>query len=181
MNILGIDPGLRVTGWAVVSAAGRRRHVVATGSIRVPTQLTHLQRVAFAVEEAKTIVHTIQAKRAIDLAAVEDYRYQGARSHSKAAFAIAELVGRLKQLVTDAGIILVDGIDKNAANRALGLTGKVSSARVRLAVKRMVPPVPVVNFETARVRPLANEHECDAVLVAVAAHQRWTVASRRSA
>lgn len=179
MNILGIDPGLRVTGWAVVSAAGSRRHVVATGSIRVPTQLTHLQRVAFAVEQAKTIVHTIQAKRAIDLAAVEDYRYQGARSHSKAAFAIAELVGRLKQLVTDAGIILVDGIDKNAANRALGLTGEVSPARIRVAVTRMLPAEKVPLLVNGKSKP-SNAHEYDAALVAVAAGQRLRSAGRKA-
>lgn len=36
MKILGIDPGLRVTGFGVIQQEGQRLHYVASGTIRIP-------------------------------------------------------------------------------------------------------------------------------------------------
>ncbi len=36
MNILGIDPGLRITGFGVIHKEGNRLHYVASGTIRIP-------------------------------------------------------------------------------------------------------------------------------------------------
>ena len=36
MKILGIDPGLRVTGFGVIQQEGARLHYVASGTIRIP-------------------------------------------------------------------------------------------------------------------------------------------------
>jgi crossover junction endodeoxyribonuclease RuvC len=38
MRILGIDPGLRVTGYGVIERSGSRLTYVASGTVRVPTQ-----------------------------------------------------------------------------------------------------------------------------------------------
>ena len=37
MRILGIDPGLRTTGFGVIDAEGARLHYVASGTIRTGT------------------------------------------------------------------------------------------------------------------------------------------------
>ena len=36
MRILGIDPGLRITGFGVIEAVGQRLEYVASGCIRTP-------------------------------------------------------------------------------------------------------------------------------------------------
>ncbi len=38
MRILGIDPGLRVTGYGVIECAGARLTYIASGTVRVPSQ-----------------------------------------------------------------------------------------------------------------------------------------------
>ena len=45
MRILGIDPGLRTTGFGVVESEGNRLHYIASGTIRtdaVAVSYTHL-------------------------------------------------------------------------------------------------------------------------------------------
>ena len=38
MRILGIDPGLRVTGYGVIERAGSRLRYIASGTVRIPAQ-----------------------------------------------------------------------------------------------------------------------------------------------
>lgn len=150
------------------------------GSIRSTVRLTYGERVGFMADELREIVRLLKRHRVIDCAAVEEYRYQGQRSHSMASFAMSELVGRLKQTLIDSELALVEGIDKNLANRALGLTGEVSARRIREAVKRMVPPL----FRAGSICSIkdapTNSHEYDAVLVAVAADQRVGRSGRKA-
>ena len=37
MRILGIDPGLRATGYGVIEAAGSKLAYVASGTVRIPS------------------------------------------------------------------------------------------------------------------------------------------------
>ena len=46
-RILGIDPGLLHTGWAVIDVAGASRTYVASGVILPPTKIDFPQRLAF--------------------------------------------------------------------------------------------------------------------------------------
>ncbi len=46
-RILGIDPGLLHTGWAVVDTAGASRKYIASGVILPPAKLSLAQRLAF--------------------------------------------------------------------------------------------------------------------------------------
>ncbi|MBB5017298.1 crossover junction endodeoxyribonuclease RuvC [Chitinivorax tropicus] len=40
MRVLGIDPGLRVTGFGVIDVIGQARHYVASGCVRTPSDAT---------------------------------------------------------------------------------------------------------------------------------------------
>ena len=46
-RILGIDPGLLHTGWAIIDVAGSTRKYVASGVILPPTKIDFAQRLAF--------------------------------------------------------------------------------------------------------------------------------------
>ena len=46
-RILGIDPGLLHTGWAIIDVAGASRTYVASGVILPPTKIDFAQRLAF--------------------------------------------------------------------------------------------------------------------------------------
>lgn len=46
-RILGIDPGLLHTGWAIIDIAGSSRKYIASGVILPPTKIDFAQRLAF--------------------------------------------------------------------------------------------------------------------------------------
>ncbi len=46
MRIIGIDPGLLHTGWAIIDANGQQRHYVASGVILPPTKLSLPERLS---------------------------------------------------------------------------------------------------------------------------------------
>ncbi|MCQ2562175.1 MAG: crossover junction endodeoxyribonuclease RuvC [Alphaproteobacteria bacterium] len=46
-RIIGIDPGLLHTGWAVIDCAGSQRNYIASGVILPPTKIPFAERLAF--------------------------------------------------------------------------------------------------------------------------------------
>ncbi len=68
IRILGVDPGLRNTGWGLIEAAGSRLSFLACGSIRTDTQVSLADRLA-AIHRALT---ALVERNAPDEAAVEE-------------------------------------------------------------------------------------------------------------
>lgn len=54
-RIIGIDPGLLHTGWAIIDIAGSSRHYVASGVILPPVKIPFAQRLAFIFNEVTKI------------------------------------------------------------------------------------------------------------------------------
>ena len=54
-RILGIDPGLLHTGWAIIDVAGSNRKYIASGVILPPTKLSLAQRLAFIFNNVSQI------------------------------------------------------------------------------------------------------------------------------
>ena len=68
MRIIGLDPGLRVTGWGVIDQAGNRLSPVAHGTVKTDAALPMAQRL---VQLEKALVKVI-AEYSPDEAAVEE-------------------------------------------------------------------------------------------------------------
>ncbi len=56
MRILGIDPGLRLTGYGVIDVQGSRLQYVSSGTIKVPTDLSLEQRLRVILENISEII-----------------------------------------------------------------------------------------------------------------------------
>lgn len=59
-RILGIDPGLLHTGWAVIDTAGSSRHYVASGVILPPKTGALATRLAFIFNEVSKLCDTFE-------------------------------------------------------------------------------------------------------------------------
>ncbi len=59
-RILGIDPGLLHTGWAVIDVKGSERKYVASGVILPPTKLALSERLAFIFNGVSELCETFQ-------------------------------------------------------------------------------------------------------------------------
>ena len=68
MRIIGLDPGLRVTGWGIIDQNGNRLSPVAHGTVKTDASLPLAQRL---VQLEKGLVKVI-AEHGPDEAAVED-------------------------------------------------------------------------------------------------------------
>jgi len=56
IRILGIDPGLRHTGWGIISVAGSRLNLVAEGRISAATDLPLSERLMVIHAELETVI-----------------------------------------------------------------------------------------------------------------------------
>lgn len=68
MRLLGLDPGLRVTGWGIIEVADNRMRTVADGAVRSDDRLPLAQRLAMLYEGIAAIIREF----APDEAAVEE-------------------------------------------------------------------------------------------------------------
>ncbi|MDR0367285.1 MAG: crossover junction endodeoxyribonuclease RuvC [Rickettsiales bacterium] len=64
MRILGIDPGLRFTGWGVVDFDGGRFSHAANGTIKVPVSLSLAERLAFIHKALRRVVEEFKPQAA---------------------------------------------------------------------------------------------------------------------
>lgn len=60
MRILGIDPGLRRTGFGVIDAQGMRLQYVASGTIVVPSDLPLAQRLKVIFDHIREVIQSTQ-------------------------------------------------------------------------------------------------------------------------
>jgi len=68
MRLIGIDPGLRKTGWGVISVSGNRLSHVADGIVESDNNLTLAQR----LKQVHVGLHDVMRKYKPDEAAVEE-------------------------------------------------------------------------------------------------------------
>ena len=61
MRILGVDPGLRRTGFGVIDVKGAKLTYVASGTIIVPTGITLPLRLKVILDNLRQVVQDAQA------------------------------------------------------------------------------------------------------------------------
>ena len=59
-RIIGIDPGLLHTGWAIIDVAGSARKYIASGVILPPTKISLPERLAFIFNGVNELCETFQ-------------------------------------------------------------------------------------------------------------------------
>jgi len=68
MKLIGLDPGLRATGWGIIDVDGNNLKYVADGTIKVPTNMSLAERLAALYRVLNSIMETYRP----DEAAVEE-------------------------------------------------------------------------------------------------------------
>ncbi len=59
-RILGIDPGLLHTGWAIIDVQGNERKYIASGVILPPTKIALAERLAFIFNSVSDLCENFQ-------------------------------------------------------------------------------------------------------------------------
>lgn len=165
MNVLGIDPGLVVSGLVLLEERrGRAPKVRFRDSVSNRLKGLSMQdRIEMAIHGCCDTVDDCAYHCELEVIGLEDYTWQGAkRSANSNAFTLSKVVSGIQHRLIAEGH-RVQLVNKVAANRSLNLTGKVTKADIKRVVRRFFD----CDFK--------NEHERDAALVALATMRACTV------
>ena len=149
MRVLGIDPGLRSTGWGVVSISQGRLQHVANGAIRPNPRYSDADRLIAIYQGLSSVIADTQPDRA----AIEDI-FVAKSARSALRLGMARGVGII---ACGAAKIEVSEIAARAVKKAVVGTGKASKEQIQDMVARLL-----------QVRAF-NADAADALAIAIAA------------
>ena len=167
MRVLGIDPGLRSTGWGVVSISQGRLQHVANGAIRPSPRFSDAQRLIMIYQGLSSVIADTQPDRA----AIEDI-FVAKSARSALRLGMARGVGII---ACGAAQIQVSEIAARAVKKALVGTGTASKEQIQDMVARLLK-VKAFNADAADALAIAIAASNDAGKPArVALRSEWSV------
>ena len=131
IRILGIDPGLRATGWGVITCQGPRLQHVAHGVIRVRPDRPLSERLGGIFTEVTALIQT----HAPDLAGIEETLVNaGARS----ALKLGQARGAAMAALALSGLTVSEHAPRQIKLAVVG-TGGADKDQVAFMVQRLLP------------------------------------------
>ncbi len=141
IRILGIDPGLRATGWGVVEQNGARLAHVGHGVIRIDPGLALAERLAGIFSEVTELATTHRPH----LAGVEETLVNaGARS----ALKLGQARGAAMAALARAGVAVSEHAPRQIKLAVVG-TGGADKTQVAFMVQRLLPRAGPVSHDAA--------------------------------
>ena len=128
MRILGIDPGLRLTGYGLVEAAGPRMALVASGVIRTDLRKTFSARLC----ELHTGLCEVLAHGRPEAVALEDLFVHSV--FPRTAITMGHVCGVIHLAVAQSGVP-VDTIPPAAVKSAIAASGRAGKRQVQRMVR----------------------------------------------
>jgi len=162
MKVLGVDPGLRTSGYAVVQVLGRELRAIDAGAFRVDHTLPLAERI-------KQIFHDVTAlldEHDVDAMAVEElYAHY---KHPRTAILMGHARGAFLLAAAQRGIP-VHGFSATRVKKSLTGAGRAGKAQVQRAVKsqlhlNVIPKPPDVADALAVAMCCINEQSRETVL-----------------
>ncbi len=147
MIVLGIDPGLASTGYAVVTRENSIYRVLRHGVIRTIPTTPHPARLL----EIHDQIRDVLASFAVDGAAIESWFIHPV---SKAAMGMAETRGAIQIAIAAAGIPIAE-FSPNTIKQAVTGSGRANKDQVRSMIERITGAAP------------ETDHAADAIAAAI--------------
>jgi crossover junction endodeoxyribonuclease RuvC len=150
VRILGVDPGLRHTGWGVIEAGGSRLAFVASGAVHSPTGDNLAERLRMLHEGLAAVI----AEHRPDEAAVEEtFVNRDAQSTLKLGYArgIALVVPAL------AGLEVTE-YAANLVKKTVVGAGHAEKAQIAMMVKVLLPKAEALSPDAADALAVAICH-----------------------
>lgn len=163
IRIIGLDPGLRRTGWGVIEAQGTRLTYVACGTILPPENAPMAERLA----ELHRGLAEVLARHAPDEAAVEE---TFVNMNPASTLKLGQARGVVMLVPAQAGLSVAEYAPLLVKKTVVG-AGRAEKAQIRMMIGVLLP----------KATP-QTEDAADALAVAVThAHHRGPAALRRAA
>ena len=145
--ILGIDPGLASTGYAVLSMEGTRLRGIADGTLTTSPRQDHVERLKILFDGLSEVV----AQHEIQGAAIEAWFVHPAATPT---LGTAEARGAIQVALANAGLSVTEYTPKSIKQAVTG-SGSADKAQVQAMVTRLCG------------RECSSNHAADAMAVAI--------------
>jgi crossover junction endodeoxyribonuclease RuvC len=150
MRVLGLDPGLRHTGWGVIDVAGNRLTYVADGVASAPVNLSLGERLVVLFRQVNEIIERFHP----DEAAVEE-TFVNKNAASTLKLGVARGVVLLAP--AERGLKVAE-YSANMVKKSVVGAGHAEKSQVELMVRRLLPGCTVVKADAADALAVAICH-----------------------
>lgn len=133
--IIGIDPGLECTGWALLNS---QRQCIGYDGIKSKASDNDSDRIVTIEDGLEAVVlNLLRDSNEPLVAAVEQYVFQGEHSKNANAFRVSRLVGSIERLFRG-HLLTVVGFTRGQALTAIGLRPNAKEAEAKRVIARLV-------------------------------------------
>jgi crossover junction endodeoxyribonuclease RuvC len=150
MRVLGLDPGLRHTGWGVIDVAGNRLSHVADGVVHAPTDLSLAERLVALFRQLSDVLERFQP----DEAAVEE-TFVNKNPASTLRLGVARGVVLLAP--AERGLPVAE-YSANLIKKSVVGAGHAEKSQVQLMVRRLLPGCAIAEPDAADALAVAICH-----------------------
>jgi crossover junction endodeoxyribonuclease RuvC len=150
MRVLGLDPGLRHTGWGVIDCAGNRLRYVADGVVHAPVDLPLAERLVALFRQLSEVLEQFRP----DEAAVEE-TFVNKNPASTLKLGVARGVVLLAP--AERGVPVAE-YSANMVKKSVVGAGHAEKAQVQLMVRRLLPGCAIAEADAADALAVAICH-----------------------
>jgi crossover junction endodeoxyribonuclease RuvC len=149
-KVLGLDPGLRTTGWGLIQAEGNRLSHIANGQLRTETSAPLAERLADLCHQLEALI----AEHAPETAAVEEVFVN---KNPQSTLKLGQARGVALMCAAKAGMP-VGEYSPTLVKKAVVGTGGAEKAQVHAMVSRLLPGAKIAGPDAADALAVAITH-----------------------
>ena len=150
MRVLGLDPGLRHTGWGVIDVAGNRLSHVADGVVHAPTELPLAERLVALFRQLGAVLDQFEP----DEAAVEE-SFVSKNPSSTLRLGVARGVVLLAP--AERGVPVAE-YSANLIKKSVVGAGHAAKEQIQLMVRHLLPGCAIATPDAADALAVAICH-----------------------
>jgi crossover junction endodeoxyribonuclease RuvC len=150
MRVLGLDPGLRHTGWGVIDVAGNRLSHVADGVVHAPVDLPLAERLVVLFRQLTAVIERFRP----DEAAVEE-SFVNKNAASSLKLGVAR--GVVLLVPAERGVPVAE-YSANSVKKSVVGAGHAEKGQVQMMVRRLLPGCAITEADAADALAVAICH-----------------------
>ncbi|HVH79710.1 MAG TPA: crossover junction endodeoxyribonuclease RuvC [Stellaceae bacterium] len=150
MRILGLDPGLRHTGWGVIDVDGNRLTHVADGVVSAPTDLAFGERLVALFRQVGEVLERFHP----DAAAVEE---TFVNKNPTSTLRLGAARGVVLLAPAERGVPVAE-YSANMVKKSVVGAGHAEKAQVQMMIRRLLPGCTAVKADAADALAVAICH-----------------------
>ena len=150
MRLIGLDPGLRCTGWGVIETDGNRLSFVAEGIVETNSKLSLSERLAELFSGVSEVISRLSPTEA----AVEE---TFVNKNPASTLKLGQARGVVLLAPSMAGLVVAE-YSPNMVKKSVVGSGHANKEQVEMMVKTLLPKATITNADAADALAIAICH-----------------------